>query len=111
MLYWHVLSLLVSIVISAPLESGQPGGPWTEQEIDIVRAKVLVNFVIFKWQYESMSPQSNGSMLYCLSGENLLHTHKIPHLTLSNLQLGACIKFHTELAAQIIPTTPSLGKD
>ena len=46
MLYWHVLSLLVSLVISAPLESGQPGGPWTEQEIDIVRAKVLSDFFL-----------------------------------------------------------------
>ena len=45
MLYWHVLSLLVSLVISAPLESGQPGGPWTEQEIDIVRAKVLMHYL------------------------------------------------------------------
>jgi hypothetical protein len=40
MLYWHVLSLLVSLVISVPLEPGQPGGPWTEEEIDTVRAKV-----------------------------------------------------------------------
>ena len=40
MLYWHILSLLVSLVISVPLEPGQPGGPWTEEEIDVVRAKV-----------------------------------------------------------------------
>ena len=45
MLYWHVLSLFVSLVSSAPLESGQPGGPWTEQEIDIVRAKVLMHYL------------------------------------------------------------------
>ena len=25
--------------------SGQPGGPWTEQEIDIVRAKVLMHYL------------------------------------------------------------------
>ena len=40
MLYLLVLALLFSLVISVPLEPGQPGGPWTEEEIDIVRAKV-----------------------------------------------------------------------
>ena len=29
-----------SNVRSEPLEPGQPGGPWTELEIDIVREKV-----------------------------------------------------------------------
>ena len=40
MLYLLILALLFSLVISVPLEPGQPGGPWTEEEIDIVRAKV-----------------------------------------------------------------------
>ena len=34
------LTFLVSFVHSAPLEPGQMGGPWTEEEIDIVRDKV-----------------------------------------------------------------------
>ena len=40
MLHLLVLAPLFSLAISVPLEPGQPGGPWTEQEIDIVRAKV-----------------------------------------------------------------------
>ena len=40
MLNLLILALLFSLVISVPLEPGQPGGPWTEEEIDIVRAKV-----------------------------------------------------------------------
>ena len=41
MLYSLVLALLFSSAISVPLEPGQAGGPWTEEEIDIVRAKVI----------------------------------------------------------------------
>ena len=33
---------LISLAKSVPLEPGQPGGPWTEEEIDIVREKVNV---------------------------------------------------------------------
>jgi len=33
--------VLISHVISVPLEPGQPGGPWTSEEIDIVRGKVM----------------------------------------------------------------------
>ena len=33
-------SFLISLAVSTPLEPGQPGGPWTEDEIDIVRDKV-----------------------------------------------------------------------
>ena len=40
MLNLLIFALLFSLVISVPLEPGQPGGPWTEEEIDIVRAKV-----------------------------------------------------------------------
>ena len=43
MLWWKCLitANLISIVVSVPLELGQPGGPWTEEEIDIVRDKVI----------------------------------------------------------------------
>ena len=41
MLYSLVLALLFSLAISVPLQPGQAGGPWTEGEIDIVRAKVI----------------------------------------------------------------------
>ena len=41
MLYLIVLALSFSLAISIPLEPGQPGGPWTEEEIDVVRAKVI----------------------------------------------------------------------
>jgi len=33
--------VLICQVISVPLEPGQPGGPWTAEEIDIVREKVI----------------------------------------------------------------------
>ena len=47
---WTMLPLLVFVSLisfakSVPLEPGQPGGPWTEEEIDIVREKVNVVFV------------------------------------------------------------------
>lgn len=32
---------MICQVISVPLEPGQPGGPWTAEEIDIVREKVI----------------------------------------------------------------------
>ena len=35
---------LLSYVLSVPLEPGQQGGPWTEEEIDIVREKVYPYF-------------------------------------------------------------------
>ena len=41
MLYSLVLAILFSLAISEPLEPGQAGGPWTKEEIDIVRAKVI----------------------------------------------------------------------
>ena len=31
---------VICLVISVPLEPGQQGGPWTSEEIDIVREKV-----------------------------------------------------------------------
>ena len=38
---WLIVANLFSIILSVPLEPGQPGGPWTEEEIDIVRDKVF----------------------------------------------------------------------
>ena len=35
-----ILAILINLARSVPLEPGQPGGPWTEAEIDIVREKV-----------------------------------------------------------------------
>ena len=37
--------LFVPFISSVPLKPGEPGGPWTEQEIGIVRDKV--NVVLF----------------------------------------------------------------
>ena len=48
MLYSLVLALLFSLAISVPLEPGQPGGPWTEEEIDVVRAKVKNHSAFFE---------------------------------------------------------------
>ena len=31
----------MSFVLTEPLKPGEPGGPWTEEEIDIVRDKVI----------------------------------------------------------------------
>ena len=35
-----ILIALISLASTLPLEPGQPGGPWTSEEIDIVRDKV-----------------------------------------------------------------------
>ena len=57
MLYLLVLALSFSLAISVPLEPGQAGGPWTEEEIDIVRAKVILNnlhwLIVDKKSYQS----------------------------------------------------------
>ena len=38
---WLIAACFLSTtILSAPLEPGQPGGPWTEEEINIVRDKV-----------------------------------------------------------------------
>ena len=43
MLYLLIsIGVLGSISVSEPLQPGEPGGPWTEQEINIVRQKVLL---------------------------------------------------------------------
>ena len=47
MLYLIVLALSFSLAISIPLEPGQPGGPWTEEEIEIVRAKVILKNLLW----------------------------------------------------------------
>ena len=54
MLYSLILALLFSFVVSVPLEPGQPGGPWTEEEIDIVRAKVKNNSSSFEPQIHGL---------------------------------------------------------
>ena len=36
MLRCFIIVVTFSQVISVPLEPGEPGGPWTEEEIDIV---------------------------------------------------------------------------
>ena len=41
MLHCFIFVLTCSQVFSVPLEPGQPGGPWTSEEIDIVRDKVI----------------------------------------------------------------------
>ena len=43
-----LLLLFVPLGNSTPLEPGQNGGPWTEEELDIVREKVHANPVILK---------------------------------------------------------------
>ena len=40
LLLWFLIFNLISIGSMLPLESGVPGKPWTEDEIDIVRDKV-----------------------------------------------------------------------
>ena len=40
LLLWFLIFSLISIGSMLPLESGVPGKPWTEDEIDIVRDKV-----------------------------------------------------------------------
>ena len=34
--------LFISIVLGSPYEPGQPGGPWSSEEIDIVKDKVRI---------------------------------------------------------------------
>ena len=38
--YIYIFLALISSALTLPLEPGQPGGPWTSEEIDIVRDKV-----------------------------------------------------------------------
>ena len=40
LLHLFIKVILICQVISVPLEPGQPGGPWTSEEIDIVKEKV-----------------------------------------------------------------------
>ena len=54
MLYLLVLTLSFSLAISVPLEPGQAGGPWTEEEIDIVRAKVKNHSPFFEPKLRSL---------------------------------------------------------
>ena len=43
MLLWLFFIIFFSVGGSVPLAPGQPGGPWTSEEIDIVRDKVSLN--------------------------------------------------------------------
>ena len=38
--YIYIFLALISSALTLPLEPGQPGGPWTSEEIEIVRDKV-----------------------------------------------------------------------
>ena len=40
MLLLLTFGILLHFVGSEPLMAGQPGGPWTDEELDIVREKV-----------------------------------------------------------------------
>ena len=46
-----LLLLLLSVPLgnSTPLEPGQKGGPWTEEELDIVREKVHASPFILQY--------------------------------------------------------------
>ena len=35
-----LLGPLAPLLLAAPLEPGQPGGPWTEEEVEVTREKV-----------------------------------------------------------------------
>ena len=43
-----LITNLITLAIAEPLKPGQPGGPWTEEEIDIVRDKVCHDANIYK---------------------------------------------------------------
>ena len=42
--------ILLTFVQSEPLMPGQPGGPWTDEEIEIVREKVCIG-TLFKFEF------------------------------------------------------------
>ena len=44
-LHFLIKFVLLPYVLSVPLEPGQQGGPWTEEEIDIVREKVQTDLI------------------------------------------------------------------
>ena len=46
MLLWLFFISLFSVGGSVPLAPGQPGGPWSSEEIDIVRDKVSMSLNI-----------------------------------------------------------------
>ena len=56
MFWWKCLitANLISIVVSVPLQPGQPGGPWTEEEIDIVRDKVIFLLNYYAFYYDKL---------------------------------------------------------
>ena len=61
---WLISANLISIVISVPLEPGQPGGQWTEDEIDIVRDKVifLLNYYACRYHISTLLPISEFAL-------------------------------------------------
>ena len=66
MFWWKCLitANLISIVVSVPLEPGQPGGPWTQEEIDIVRDKVTKAKLATKLRKEE-EERRGGRSLWC----------------------------------------------
>ena len=48
MLLLLLLGTFLSFVQSGPLAPGQPGGPWFDDEIDIVREKVHIPDTLLK---------------------------------------------------------------
>ena len=51
LLLWFLIFNLISIGSMLPLESGVPGKPWTEDEIDIVRDKVSMLYNVTALRY------------------------------------------------------------
>ena len=39
-LYVLLLGSLLPLMMAAPLQPGQPGAPWTEEEVEVTREKV-----------------------------------------------------------------------
>merc|ERR1712223_626862 len=68
MLSLLVFVSLISLAKSVPLEPGQSGGPWTEEEIDVVREKVnrlmecqMEAVEVFTWHSPIYNGQPNAS--------------------------------------------------
>jgi hypothetical protein len=68
MLSLVIFASLVFLAKAVPLEPGQPGGPWTEEEINIVRDKVnrlmecqMEAVEVFTWHSPIYNGQPNAS--------------------------------------------------
>ena len=51
LILWFLIFNLISVGLLLPLESGQPGKPWTVDEIDIVRDKVSMLYNVTALRY------------------------------------------------------------